>query len=133
MKISSLVSNTRTQHNVEVETSGRRQKIEIAPKNAGRGSSINGGELLLTALATCFCNDLYREAEKRNIDVEGVQVEATATFGGPGEPASDISYRVRVNANATEGMIVDLIQATDRMTEIQNTVRKGCAVRLVFE
>ena len=133
MNISSRVSNTRTQHNVEVETNGRRQKIEITPKNVGRGSGINGGELLLTALATCFCNDLYREAEKRNIDVEDVQVEATTTFGGPGAPASGISYRVRVNAGTTPTMIADLIRAADRMTEIQNTVRKGCAVRLIFE
>jgi organic hydroperoxide reductase OsmC/OhrA len=131
MKISSLVTNTHTQHHVEVETNGRRQTIDIAPKNAGRGSSINGGELLLTALATCFCNDLHREAEKHKIDVEDVQVEATAVFGGPGEPASEINYRVRVNSNATQAEINDLIRATDSVTEIQNTLRKGCAVRLI--
>jgi uncharacterized OsmC-like protein len=83
MKISSLVSNTRTEHKVEVETNGRHQKLDIAPKNVGRGSSINGGDLLLTALATCFCNDLYREAERLNIDVEDVRVEARAIFGAP--------------------------------------------------
>jgi organic hydroperoxide reductase OsmC/OhrA len=44
------------------------------------GSSINGGELLFAALATCFCNDLYREAAQRGINVQDVDVEVTETF-----------------------------------------------------
>jgi hypothetical protein len=55
------------------------------------GSSINGGELLFAALATCFCNDRYREAAKRGVEVQDVEVEVTGTFGNPGEPARDIS------------------------------------------
>src|SRR5215471_7612911 len=70
-------SNTPSGHSVEVETEGRKQSIAIAPKSVGRGSSINGGELLFTALATCFCNDLYREAAKRGIEVQDVKVEVT--------------------------------------------------------
>ena len=92
MKIAARISNTISGH--EVETDGRKQSIAIAPKNTGRGSSLNGGELLFAALATCFCNDLYREAGKRGIEVQSVNVEVTGTFGNPGEPARDISYRV---------------------------------------
>ena len=77
MKIVARVSNTDSSHTVEVKTEGRRQAIAIPPKNAGRGSSINGGELLFAALATCFCNDLYREAANRAIDVQEVKVEVT--------------------------------------------------------
>ena len=33
-------------------------------KSPGRGSAVNGGEFLVLALATCYCNDLYREAER---------------------------------------------------------------------
>jgi organic hydroperoxide reductase OsmC/OhrA len=62
MKIEAHLSNTRSGHIVEVATDGRRQSIDILPKAVGQGSNINGGELLLAALATCFCNDLYREA-----------------------------------------------------------------------
>lgn len=131
MKIAARVSNTHSGHKVEVETEGRRQSITIAPKDAGRGSSINGGELLFAALATCFCNDLYREASKRGIDVESVDIEVTGTFGNPGEPARDISYSVQVHADETQSTIDDLVRATDSMTEIQNTVRAGCAVRLI--
>jgi organic hydroperoxide reductase OsmC/OhrA len=117
---------------VEVETEGRKQSIAIAPKSGGRGSSINGGEQLFAALATCFCNDLYREAAKRGIDVEDVKVELTGTFGNPGEPARDISYRVQVHADAPKATIDDLIRTTDAVAEIQNTVRGGCAVKLIM-
>jgi uncharacterized OsmC-like protein len=86
--------------------------------------------LLFAALATCFCNDLYREAGKRGIQVQSVNVEVTGTFGNPGEPARDISYRVLVHADAPQAAIDDLIRATDSVTEIQNTLRAGCAVRL---
>jgi uncharacterized OsmC-like protein len=119
-------------HALEVETEGCKQSIAIAPKSAGRGSSINGGELLFAALGTCFCNDLYREASKRNIAVQDVKVEVTGTFGNLGEPARDISYRVQVRADASQAAIDDLIRATDSLTEIQNTIRTGCAVRLML-
>ena len=130
MKIAARVSNTVSGHILEVETDGRKQPIAIAPKTAGRGSSVNGGELLFASLATCFCNDLYREAAKRGIEVRDVNVEVAGTFGDPGEPAKDITYRVRVNADAPQDAIDDLIRTTDTLTEIQNTLRAGCAVRL---
>ena len=130
MKIAARVSNTVSGHTLEVETDGRMQSIAIAPKTVGRGSSVNGGELLFAALATCFCNDLYREAAKRGLEVHDVTVEVTGTFGNPGEPANNITYRVRVDADAPQGTIDDLIRTTDTLTEIQNTLRAGCAVRL---
>lgn len=131
MQITACVSNTPSGHKVEVETDSRKQSIGIPPKNTGRGSSVNGGELLFSAIATCFCNDLYREAAKRGIDVQDVKVEVTGTFGNPGEPARDIIYSVEVHANASPAAIDDLIRATDSVTEIQNTLRAGCEVRLV--
>ena len=63
---------------------------------------MNGGELLITALATCYCNDIYREAAKRKIDIESVKVEAEAEFAAEGEAAKAISYRARVKAGASE-------------------------------
>ena len=130
MKIAARVSNTPSGHSLEVEIEGRKQSLAIAPKSVGQGSSVSGGELLFAALATCFCNDLYREAAKRGIEVQGVQVEVTGTFGNAGEPARDISYRVHVQADAPPGTMDDLIRTTDSLTEIQNTLRAGCAVRL---
>ena len=52
---------------------GRRLPLARA---AAASSGVNRGELLFLALATCYCNDLYREAEKLGIDVREVNVEA---------------------------------------------------------
>tara|TARA_R110002020_G_scaffold288220_3_gene503700 strand:- start:2660 stop:2887 length:228 start_codon:yes stop_codon:yes gene_type:complete len=53
----------------------------------GLGSAINDGELLFLAISTCFCNDLYREAKKRGIEIDSVQVETTGEFSEEGVPA----------------------------------------------
>jgi uncharacterized OsmC-like protein len=44
------------------------------------GSSANGGEPLFLALASCYCNDIYRETAKRNIEVERVEVNGEGDF-----------------------------------------------------
>ena len=52
---------------------------------------MNRGELLFAALATCFCNDLDREAMRRNIGVTGVEVEVTGSFGALANPRATSS------------------------------------------
>ncbi len=91
---------------------------------------MNGGELLFLALATCYCNDVYREAARRGIAIESVEVDVVGEFGGEGEPASRIEYSARVAGSAPESELKALLAATDRVAEIQNTVRRGVEVRL---
>ena len=128
MKISAGVTNHEGQHQVTLQTNENVQSIVIPPKVSGFGSSINGGELLFLALATCYCNDLYREAGKREIKVQQVEVEVEGDFGGEGDPATNVTYRVKVTAQASEEDIRALIEQTDRLTEIQNTLRRGTSV-----
>ena len=59
MRISASVHNS-TNHLAIVETDGVERALAIPAKQSGRGSSVNGGELLMLALATCYCNDLFR-------------------------------------------------------------------------
>jgi uncharacterized OsmC-like protein len=91
-------------------------------------SSANGGELLFLALATCYCNDIYREASKRNLKIERVEVEVEGTFESEGGLATNVSYRVKVTAQASEVEIRELLIHTDRVAEIQNTIRVGTPV-----
>ena len=91
---------------------------------------MNGGELLFLALATCYCNDLYREAAKRAIRIESVEVEVHGEFGAEGEPARRVTYQARVRAAASEKAIRDLMRHTDGVAEIQNTLRVGMPVAL---
>src|SRR6476469_8812128 len=95
MKISAQVSSSRGAHHVSLATDGDAHSIAIPPKPSGYGSSANGGELLLLALATCYCNDIYREAARRAIEVEQVEVEAAANFGREGAAATDVTDRAR--------------------------------------
>jgi uncharacterized OsmC-like protein len=95
------------------------------------GSSVNGGELLCLALATCFCNDIYREAKKKNISVTKVIVEASAEFSAAGEPGYNIQYKAKLEGDASDEELLELIRHTDKVAEIQNTLRSGVKVSLL--
>jgi uncharacterized OsmC-like protein len=113
-----------------VATGDAVKTLAIPPRGTGPGSSVNGGELLFLALATCYCNDLYREAARRGITISSVDVDVTGRFDADGEPARDIEYSVTVAGSASERDLLDLVAATDRLAEIQRTVRDGAPVRL---
>ncbi|MCB0280831.1 MAG: OsmC family protein, partial [Calditrichaeota bacterium] len=123
MKTSAFVDNSKNQHLVTVSSDGNNQTLNISSKSNGFGSSVNGGEFLALALASCFCNDLYREAAKRQIQIQSVHVEATIEFNGEGNPGHHINYSAKVDANASQDQIKDLIHHTDTVAEIHNTLR----------
>jgi len=91
---------------------------------------VNGGELLFLAVATCYCNDFYRGARKRGIEITGVQVEVRAEFGDEGEPAKEISYKDSVVSPAPRPEVLALVRHADSVAEIQNTLRKSSSVVL---
>lgn len=130
MRIIARVHNSEGEHHLEVSAGQHLATIAIAPKASGLGSSVSGGELLLAALATCFCNDLYREAGKMGIDISSVEVECSAEFPAEGEPASEVSYSTRIRSTAPADRIRELAAQTDRMAEIHNTVRAAIPVTL---
>jgi organic hydroperoxide reductase OsmC/OhrA len=130
MKISARVQNVQGKHEISLQTNDSVQSIIIPPKPSGFGSRANGGELLFLALATCYCNDIYREAGKAGIEVTGVEVTVKGDFGADGEPAANITYNAKVRAKAKESEILDLMKRTDNMVEIQNTLRMGTTVTL---
>src|SRR5687767_185552 len=129
MKITAKVENSKDNHQVTLQTNEHIHSITIPSRSTGYGSSANGGELLFLALATCYCNDIYREAAKRNINVESVEVEVEGDFAAEGKPASNIVYRAKVKADASEAKIRELMLHTDTVVEIQNTLRIGTPVQ----
>ena len=131
MKISASIKSSFQLHEVNVETENKIKSISISPKAEGFGSSINGGELLFLSLATCFCNDLYREAAKQNLKIDTVYIIVSGEFGDEGEAAKNIICEVKVQAKEhSEAQINDLIDKVDKIAEIHNTLRQGIAVRL---
>jgi hypothetical protein len=61
--------------------------------------------------------------------VLAAEVTVEGEFGSEGEPAKNVTYHARVTANAPESAILALMTHTDRMAEIQNTLRIGTQVR----
>lgn len=131
MRIAATVRNVGRDHRVTVRTADQSQDLAISAKTTGKGSSVNGGEFLMLALATCYCNDIYREAARLGLPVDLVEVEAQADFDGTGLAAKNISYRARVESSARKADIEELLRQTDAVAEIQNTVRAGVAVSRV--
>ncbi|MCC7208775.1 MAG: OsmC family protein [Anaerolineae bacterium] len=129
--MSARIMNSRGKHEAHIRTNDAERSIVIPPKASGYGSSANGGELLFLALATCYCNDIYREAAQRHIVVRSVEVEVSGDFDGvPGHPGTNITYSATVEAEASEADIQALMQHTDTVAEIQNTLRQGVGVVL---
>lgn len=128
--MSATILNKLEKNDARVQTNGDSRILIIPSKTSGYGSAVNGGELLLLALATCFCNDLYREAGKKNIAVSEVEVTASAEYDEEGLPGKNFRYKVRVKAKASPEQVRELIKHTDRIAEIHNTIRKGVEITL---
>lgn len=128
MLITARVKNAGTTHDVEVSTASQAKTVAVPPKTGAPGSSVNGGEFLMLALATCYCNDLYREAARLGIEIRAVEVEAAADFDGIGVAASNIRYKARVDSPAPPERIEQLLRETDAVAEVHNTLRAGVAV-----
>jgi organic hydroperoxide reductase OsmC/OhrA len=131
MLITAIVKNSPSAHEIRVRTGTVAQSLIVQPKVAGRGSAINGGEFLMLALATCYCNDLFREAERLRIAVEVAEVEASAEFPGIGLAATNIRYRARIESSASQADVARLLRETDPVAEVHNTIRAGATVELV--
>ncbi|OJY93790.1 MAG: hypothetical protein BGP25_09350 [Lysobacterales bacterium 63-13] len=131
MEISAHIRNRPNEHEVRLSTAGAGQRLAVAAKASGSGSAVNGGELLMAALATCYCNDLYREAARLGIEITGCEVVATAQFNGVGLGAESVVYSAKVESSASPEQVELLFVETDRLAEIHNTLRAGCPVQRV--
>jgi organic hydroperoxide reductase OsmC/OhrA len=96
MKIVAKVENSMDSNNVTLQTDEIVKQLSIPAKPNGLGYSVNGGEFLMLAWATCFCNDIYREAKKREIRVTNVFVEASGECAAEGEAGFNIFYKCKL-------------------------------------
>lgn len=129
MEISATVVSAPGRHQAAVRTGNAEHSLNVAPKASGGGSATNGGEFLMLALATCYCNDLYREAARLGLQLDEVEVRATAEFAGVGLAASNVRYSAVVKSPASPEAITQLLNETDAVAEVHNTLRKGVPVQ----
>jgi organic hydroperoxide reductase OsmC/OhrA len=131
VRIEASVRNSGSSHEATVRTDGNTRSLCIPAKASGGGSAVNGGEFLMLALATCYCNDLYREAQRLGIAIEAIQVEATAEFVARGLSATNVTYKAKVKSSEPKERIDKLLLETDAVAEIHNTLRQQVPVQLV--
>ena len=105
--------------------------IDRSPGDGGQGMGFNGGQLLLLALGACYANDVFREATNRDLEVVGIRVIVECDWQGDPMRARNIQFSTRVEADASEDEIMDLIRHVDRIAEVHNTLRAGATVELV--
>ena len=104
--------------------------IDRGVADGGQGMGFNGGQLLLLALGACFANDVFREAAARELEVLSVRVVVDCDWTGDPPRATNVRYSTRVEAEADEDEIMDLIQHVDEIAEVHGTLRAGIGIEL---
>jgi len=105
--------------------------IDRGEHDGGQGMGFNGGQLLLLSLGACYANDVFREADRRGLEVLGVRVVVECDWDGDPVRATNVRFSTRVEAEADEDEILELIQHVDEIAEVHNTLRDGVPVELV--
>jgi putative redox protein len=105
--------------------------IDRGEADGGQGMGFNGGQLLLLALGACYANDVFREADKRELEVLGVRVVVECDWEGDPPRATNVRFSTRVEAEADEDEIMELIRHVDEIAEVHGTLRRGTPVELV--
>ncbi len=111
-------------------TGQRSLVIDRSPDAGGQGMGFDGRQLLLLALGACYANDIFREADKRDIEVLGVRVVVECDWIGDPQHAENVRFSTRVEAAAGEDEIMELIRHVDEIAEVHNTLRHGIDVEL---
>jgi putative redox protein len=104
--------------------------IDRVPADGGQGMGFDGGQLLLLALGASYANDVYREAAKQELEVIGVRVVVECDWVGDPPRAENVRYSTRVEAEADEDEIMELIRRVDELAEVHGTLRAGVPVEL---
>jgi uncharacterized OsmC-like protein len=104
--------------------------VDRTPREGGMGIGFNGGELLLMAIGASYCNDLYRDAENFEVELEHVEIIVNGDWGGEPLHAQNVRYDVKVRSSAPREKIEALLRYTDRHAGVPSSLRNGIAVKL---
>jgi uncharacterized OsmC-like protein len=119
-------------HSLAIGSAGSRTvTIDRSTEAGGLGLGFNGGELLFLAIGGCFSNDLYREAPKFGVEIKSVHIEVSGDWGGEPVRAQNVALSAHVEADASAEKVRQLIEHTNRVAEIPNSLRLGTEVKLV--
>ncbi|SEQ44858.1 OsmC family protein [Microlunatus flavus] len=87
-----------------------------------------GAHLLHLAVAGCVLNDVYREAARLGVVVDGVRVRANGGFDPGSWRSTGITYAVDLDIPAGPDQRAALLAAVDAVAEIPQALRQGADV-----
>jgi uncharacterized OsmC-like protein len=91
-------------------------------------ADFTGAHLYHLAAAGCVLNDLYREAQRLGIKIDGARVRAAGGFDPTTWSSSGVAYEVDVASEADDKAIERLVLVVDDVAEIPKALRSGTTV-----
>jgi putative redox protein len=107
-------------------SAGRFELIVDEPESVGGSDQgPQPTELLLASIASCFTLAMAYSADKRSVQLAGLQVRATGIYDGP--RFSAIRLLVQADAPDADGLR-QLVPMAERLCYVTNTLRHAPAV-----
>lgn len=91
------------------------------------GPATNGAQVLHLSVALCVLNDVYREAQRLGIVVDGVAVTADGGFDEVWT-STGIGYDVVVDTSTPDADLRLLLEVVEEVAEIPRVLRAGAMV-----
>ncbi len=91
-------------------------------------TSFTGAHLFHLAAAGCVLNDVFREAARLGVVVDGVRVTASGDFDTETWQSTGIEYVVDLDSPAPAYELDELLDTVDRVAEIPKSIRAGASV-----
>ncbi|MDO6803285.1 OsmC family protein [Wenyingzhuangia sp. 1_MG-2023] len=111
---------------MELENDKLKIIIDRPIENGGEGKGILGGEYLLTGIGGCYSSNLFAAAQSRNINIEGLALEITATISQDiPKRFSKIDIAVSYESCSDEQVFDKLMAIAERACISVNTVKNG--------
>jgi uncharacterized OsmC-like protein len=101
------------------------------PEGVSVEADFTGAHLLHLAAAGCVLNDVYREAARLGIQVDGVRVVAAGGYDAVTWQSTGIAYTIEVSSPATAEELTRLLDTVDAVAEIPRAIRSGAPVRRI--
>lgn len=98
------------------------------PEGVTIQADFTGAHLYHLAAAGCVLNDVYREAERLGITIDGVRVRAVGGFDTKSWISTGIEYDVEIASSSSDENIANLTRIVDEVAEIPKALRAGTTV-----
>jgi uncharacterized OsmC-like protein len=130
MKVTVQISAPHQNGTAVGRVNGRHVTIDRTTNRGRSGEGLTSGELFCLALGSGYADELFQEAEHRQIRIDRVHVSVEAESGLRGTTPRNMALSVRVEASADEPTVMELIEHTDRTSNVLKLLRLGTSVRV---